>query len=127
MPKFRLPATIRSTFHSYTASIRWGGGDIDYAGKVHKGRPWTDVTIARQKERFVDTIARHFNRTTDLRRAFEMALDDLNVEFDRTIDSYDWGREGRGRKRFRSGRTYKTITDSGSLRRSRKMKVRRSD
>jgi len=104
-----------------TALFSWGGGNVEYAGTVNDTRPFIEkgLELAKVEPR----LSLYFTGVRNMGRAFDLTAIDLGDTFTHTIDDYDWGMSGKGTKRYRGGRTWQKITDSGSLRDSQKMKL----
>lgn len=121
MSNFKISPRLTATFRDRTATFRWGGGDIDYAAKVHSGRPWT--TVGLQSFPVVETVSKAFATDQELDTAFDQSMVQLGDRFVEVIDNHDWGRDGKGRKRHRNGRgpTYRNISDSRALAKSQQL------
>jgi hypothetical protein len=119
--KLHIPTRIRSQFSDRAATFTWGGGDIDYAHKVHTLRPWTGIAMAQTD--IAGIVAEEFNATGELATSFDRAMIEMGDRFVETIDDYDFALPSRNEKKYRSGRTYGRITDSGDLRDSMRMQI----
>jgi hypothetical protein len=98
----------------------WGGGAVDYAADVHQARPWTKVAIAQTD--LAREFKKNWGQSSSAQDAFRQTVGTLGLECDRAMDDYVWG-PGRRFKRVRRGRrTWETITDSGALKRSRRIR-----
>jgi hypothetical protein len=119
MAKLHISPNIRRTWGDRTATFTWGGGDVDYAHKVHDQRPWTGVAIAQTDLEGI--LVEEFNATRELETAFDRTMIELGDRFVETIDDYDFALPSRSEKKHRSGRTWGKVTDSGALRDSMRM------
>jgi hypothetical protein len=128
MPELRLNNFDAS---SMVADYGWGNGLVDYAADVHNGspfasrsiaRPFTEVAVANYPiaQRFGELV----NSGVSIGDAFEQVAFELGNEFRDVMDNHDWGHESKNFKRFRSSPTWKTISDSGTLRNSQTLDVR---
>jgi hypothetical protein len=131
MPELRLNEI---DFPSMLATYAWGNSSIDYAADVHNGesgfggfagiaRPFTEVAIAEYpvEQRFAELMV-----NSTIEAAFTAMAEELGDRFKGVIDNHDWGINSKRVKRFKDSPTWKTITDSGSLRNSQQLNVGKS-
>jgi hypothetical protein len=98
----------------HAAKVHNGATSLD--GEVLPARPWIDVTLNEVDP--VALIAQYCKSGAAIDIAFRSAMDDLGDLFGEVLDSYVWDIPSRGRKQFRSGPTWRTISDSQELKNS---------
>lgn len=120
---------------SVDAVFSWGdGSDADeyitevYTGETSAGgivgidRPWCEVTFKRVHVPAL--VSEGFQRNPrSLTAAFEFAAEKVGEDFQNVINYYNWGIQSNNYKQFRPGKTWQTITDSGNLVDSQRLKV----
>jgi hypothetical protein len=121
MSKLIIPPHIRRGFRDRTATFTWGGSNAPYAPQVHNLRPWTVVGLAETDIRAI--VIKDFNSSGNLAGAFDKSMKELSAGFKVAIDDFDFALPSRGQKKYRSGRTWGKITDSGALAKSQKLRL----
>jgi len=99
------------TWTSEHAVLNHEGGEF-ITGGIYPARPWTNVAISQTD--LLQLFEENYNGS--IRVAFIGTAEDLGEKFKDVIDNHDWGMIGNNNKRYRMGKTWQKLTDSGDLR-----------